>query len=133
MNLSRAAKKFRDQTPRKQPQPPRPAEPKKHATAAAPTPVAPQPVEPVNSVEPTPGPEAVTPIELAEATPAVAAPAKKVWPAKAKRRRFVREQSEKRERASGPTLPPRSTNFAARLLTRNLALPIAGDEPKASR
>lgn len=35
----------------------------------------------------------------------------------------MRERAEKPERVAAPALPPRSTKLAARMLTRNLALP----------
>src|SRR5688572_33142694 len=69
MNLSRAAKKFREQTPRKA-EAPKPADAKKSQTPAAPAPEpVPQPAEPV---EPTPEPAATAPaevVEVAEPTP----------------------------------------------------------------
>jgi hypothetical protein len=116
MNLSRAAKKFRDQS---EPEAPKRAKARKKAdTPPAPPPVV-QPPEPViQSPEPTP-----EPVVPAPATP------KKEWPAKAKRPRFVREKVEKRERVVVPPLQLGSTRPAARLLTKNLAL-LPKDAPK---
>jgi hypothetical protein len=126
MSLSRAAKKFRAQMPKKKPEAPKHTEVKRQDA-----PPAPQPVEPVQAIEPPAEPEAIAPVAVMEDAPA--SPPKKVWPAKAKRRRFVREQAEKRERTSGPALPPRSTKFTAQLLTKNLSLTPATDDQKASR
>lgn len=137
MSLSRAAKKFRDQTPQKPEATKPPAEAKKKsqvpaAQPAQPAPPPPPPAEPIQAIEPVPEPQAAPPAEAAEAAP-TAAPPKQVRPPKAKRRRFVRERAEKKERSTGPALPPRSTKSTARLLTKNLPPPPAADGPKASR
>jgi hypothetical protein len=125
MNLSRAAKKFRAQMPH-EPEAPKPGKTKKSRPPTAPIPVpAPEPVvETVTPIESIPEP-AASPFEVAEA--ASPTTPKKVWPAKAKRPRFVRERVEKRERPAAAALPPRSTKFAARLLTKNLAVPPKDD------
>jgi hypothetical protein len=121
MNLSRAAKKFRDQM--QEPDAPKRAKARKKAQAQppAPAPAAPPPVVQV----PAPAPEPVPP-PAAEPTP------KKVWPVKSKRQRFVREKVEKLERAAPPPLQLGSTKPAARLMTKNLAL-LPKDEPKPGR
>ncbi|HXD88878.1 MAG TPA: hypothetical protein VN641_20475 [Urbifossiella sp.] len=125
MNLSRAAKKFRAQMPQ-EPEAPRRAK-NKHEKKAPPAPPAIAVPEPSVSVAPAPEP---TPEPVAQEEVAGGVPKpKKAWPVKAKRPRFVREKVEKRERpAVLPDPPPRSTNFAARLLTKNLAVPPKDDE-----
>jgi len=118
MNLSRAAKKFRAQMP-KEPEAPNRAQDKNKSKIPPITPALPLAVvsEPVVTVAPTPEP---TPEPV---VPAPAPQPKKSWPVKAKRPRFVREKAEKRERRAPATTPPRSTKFAARLLTVNLVMP----------
>ena len=130
MNLSRAAKKFRDQTPKKG-EGPKPANAKKEKVEAPPAPT-PEPVpQPVQAIVPTPEPVAPAPAEVAEPIPP--AQHKKARSEKVKRPRFVREKAEKRERpVAGPVLPPRSTKFTAQLLTKHLAVPPTED-PKAGR
>lgn len=134
MNLSRAAKKFRAQVSQ-EPEAPTPANAQKKNNAR-PTP-APMPVlEPVvQAVEPVlePVPEPVAAAEAVEPAPVPVARPKKGWPVKAKRPRFVREKTERRERPMIPALPTRSTRPAARLLTKNLALPPKDDTPGAGR
>jgi len=123
MNLSRAAKKFREQMPR-EPRAPKRAEAKKVAlTPPAPVPV-PEPV--VETIEPIPEPAA--PARVAEPVPQP----KKVRPVKARRPRFVREKVERRDRTVAPALPPRSTKLVARLLTKNLAL-LPRDDAQSPR
>lgn len=136
MNLSRAAKKFRDQMPKplEAAKPARAKKEKKPKVADGPEP-APQAVEPVAVAEPTPAPVVEAPAPVAEAAPAQSAQPKKAWPEKVKRPRFVfvREKTEKREQTPAPALPPRSTKFSAKLLTKHLAPPPADDTPKSGR
>src|SRR6185437_12214873 len=126
MNLSRAAKKFRGQMPQ-EPEAPKRAK-KKHEKKAPPAPPPPVAVpDPIVSMPPAPEPPP-EPVAHEEVASDALKP-KKVWPVKSKRPRFVREKVEKRERpAVLPAPPPRSTNFAARLLTKNLAVPPQDDE-----
>ena len=121
MNLSRAAKKLREQMPQVPVAPKRAEAKKKSETPPAPPPVpVPDPVaETVASVEPLPEPAA----EVLAVAEVPAPPVQKTKPVKVKRPRFVREEAEKRERAEAPALPPRSSKPAARLLTQKLAIP----------
>ncbi len=121
MNLSRAAKKFRAQTPN-QPAAPKPA--RANTPKAAPPPAPPPAPQPAETAEP------VAAVPAAEPTPA--ARPKRAKPAKAKRPRFVRGKAERRERVSPPELP-RGTTAAARVMTRNLALPPKDDRTQAGR
>jgi hypothetical protein len=133
MNLSRAAKKFRDQTPRPV-KAPRPAPSKSEKNLPPPAPVpepVPQPVELIAPAEPVV--ETIPEVAAEVPTTTPDAPAKKSWPEKTKRPRFVRATTEKRERASVPVLPPRSANLAAKLLTKNLIVPPKEENPKAGR
>jgi hypothetical protein len=129
MNLSRAAKKFRDQL---EPEAPKRAKARKKAE----TPPAPAPV--VQTPEPVPAPELVilqpehTPEPVVPVATVEPFPPKQVWPAKTKRPRFVRAKAEKRERTVVLPLQLGSTKPAARLLTSNLALPPK-DAPKWGR
>jgi hypothetical protein len=137
MNLSRAAKKFRALVPA-EPEAPKPAKEKSKKKAKTPPPPAPPPapepvVETSTPTEPIPEPVVEAPAEAAPPEPVPAAQSRKAWSAKAKRPRFVREKAERRERVSLPALPPRSTTAAARVLTRNLALPPKDDTPKPGR
>lgn len=120
MNLSRAAKKFRAQMPQETEAPKR----AKHKNKANAPPVPPPPVavpEPVVTVAPMPEPTP-EPVVTAEVHDPAPQP-KKPWPVKAKRPRFVREKAERRERPAAPEMPPRSTTFAARIMTMNLVMP----------
>jgi hypothetical protein len=119
MNLSRAAKKFRETEP-KQSVTPKPVAPKGKAKAPAKDPAV--PAEPVAAVI-----EAVAPVvEKVEAVPPATEPTPqpavepRPWPVKSKRSRFVRTKVEKRERVTLPPLVSGNTQ-AARLMTRNLA------------
>ena len=76
---------------------------------------------------------AEVPAEVVGPAPVTADRPRKARPVKANRPRFVREKAERRERPAAPALPPRSRKPAARLLTKNLALPPKGDGPTASR
>ncbi|MDB5306708.1 MAG: hypothetical protein JWO38_910 [Gemmataceae bacterium] len=113
MNLSRAAKKLRALGPN-EPVPPKPVVAKKPAKAPEPEPV----TEPIV--------EAVEPVQEPAAPP-------EPLPVKAKRPRFVRAKTEKRERVTLPPLPPPSNKPAARLMTKNLSLPPKDDAPKLGR
>lgn len=132
MNLSRAAKKFRDQMPQEPEAPKRANDKKKTPPPPAPEPVV-EAVMPVAPVEPTPEPVVEPPAEAAEPAPETAGQPKKGRRVKAKRPRFVREKAEKRERVSLPPLPPPSNKLAAKLLTKNLALPPRDDGPTSPR
>jgi len=133
MNLSRAAKKFRAQMPQ-EPEAPKQAKDKKKGKPPPPTTPEPVPAPAVETVAPVePNPEPEVPAEAAGPDPVPDAQPKKVWPVKAKRPRFVREKAEKRERVTLPPLPPPSKKPAARLLTKNLALPPKDDTPKGTR
>jgi hypothetical protein len=127
MNLSRAAKKFRDQ--KHEPEAP------KKATAGAkpgtpPPPPTPAPAPVVRAPEPIPAPLPEPTVPAAGGGPAP--PPKKERPVKAKRPRFVREKAGKQERTAVPPLSVGSTKPAARLLTKNLAL-LPKDAPTANR
>ena len=122
MNLSRAAKKLRDQTSK-------PPEALKSAPATKKTQSPPAPAAVPPAVEPVAAPVPEVAAEAPE--PAAAPPAQEEKPAKVKRPRFVREKSQKRERPAGTALPPRSTKATAQLLTKNLAPLPPDDTPKA--
>lgn len=137
LNLSRAAKMFREaeskKSPTTSPQPTAPAA-RKPPKAKTPTPPpVPEPVLPEpEPVPPHPEP-VVEPVQAVAPAPEPSAAPKKVWPAKAKRPRFVREQAEKRERAALPPLPPPSTRLTAKLMSKNLALPPKDEPPAPGR
>lgn len=107
MNLSRAAKKFRQSEPKRPKSPTAAPETKKKDGET------PKPAEPAAAVDP-PKPVVTEPVVLEVVEEAQPLP-------KPKRPRFVRPQTEKRQRV---TLPPlvSSNRPAARVLTKKLFL-----------
>lgn len=136
MNLSRAAKKFRAQMPEEPKAVKSVKERKKQQKLQAQAPqTAPPPVveaTPPVVEAPAAGP-LPEPVAVAAPEPPPPPPPKKAWPVKAKRPRFVREQTERREQPEARPLPPRSTKLAARMMTQNLALAPKEDATKPLR
>src|SRR4051794_24840651 len=97
---------------------------RKPAKKAAPNPV---PETPPAEVAPVPVAGSAEPVAVTPPPQTPAPAAKKAWPVKSKRPRFVRPKAEKREGTAPAPLPPPSTRPAARLMTKNLALPPKTD------
>jgi hypothetical protein len=133
LNLSRAAKKFKESEPRDTATP-RPAASKKPATTPAPA----KQREVAKQPEPLTQAAAETVEPATESTPAPA-PEPKV---KTKRARFVfvRPKTEKKEQPTeqpveeAPSLPTPSKKQSAKLMTKNISLPPKEEQlPKFMR